>query len=364
LTSRTRGPRNLPATLLLAFLLLSAVAANAHFVSAYTPLAGDSFNYSETITVNNGQGAYSGYTDLTQVSGSERVAAVTGSVVSMSYSYSFQYSSNQGTSSSSQTSGAYTWSSSGYTYINGTDNQVGYTAPVYVWFAMNPSTPVGGSFNILNTRFTVLSKNYSFELPTQDRYVQTIQAEGTGSYTRNDSYGVFTATYTWYEYFDPATGYVVGYNYVEQDSGEYQGQTGGFTYTDNLYVTSSSYPLTAASAPAGGSTSLTSTAAGTLYTYLDYAVGGIVILAVIIIVAIYAATRRRRMKPLPEHSPTPPAPPPSSSESSPWQSGVQMGSRPPEQVVIKEVAMKNCKYCNALIPTTAQTCPYCGAPNR
>ena len=39
-----------------AFLVTFAIAANALPVSAYTPQTGDHFGYSETITVNNGQG--------------------------------------------------------------------------------------------------------------------------------------------------------------------------------------------------------------------------------------------------------------------------------------------------------------------
>ncbi len=342
--------------------MLAVVPAELHSASAYTPQAGDTFSYSETITVNNGQGVYTGYTDQTLVSGSEHMNSVSGSIVSASYSYSLQYSSNQGSSSTGGSQGDFAWSLENYTYTNGTDDQTGYSPPVYVWFAMNPLTPVGGTFYALNTQLTVLSKNYSFDLPSQDKYVQTIQTEGTGEYQRNDSYGVFTAKYTWYEYFDPTTGYIVGYNYVEQDNGEYQGQTGSFTYTDNLYVSSSSYPLATASAPSA--TSSTSTAAptsGLSNEDVEIAVG--VLLSVIIVIAVvYAVTRRkRRQRTLPEHSPMPP-PPPASSSPAPWKSDVDMGSKPPEQVVIKEVAMVKCRYCGALIPSTSGTCPYCGAP--
>lgn len=234
--------------MLFSSLLATAVAVNSHPVAAYTPQKGDYFHYSETITVNNGQGYYTGYTDQTQVSGMEQMNSVNGSTVSASYSYSYQYSSNQGSSTSNSSSGKYTWSPGSFTYVNGTDDQVGYSKPTYVWFAMNTALPVGGTFYVLNTQFTVLSKNYSLQLPTKgNEYVQTIQTEGTGQHQRSDSYGVFTASYTYHEYFDPTTGYVVGYNYVEQDTGQYQGQAGNFTYTDDLYVTSTSYNLVLAS---------------------------------------------------------------------------------------------------------------------
>ena len=344
--------------LLLSLLILSAFAAVVHPVSAYTPQQGDAFRYSETTTVNNGQGSYAGYSDQTLTTGMEQIQSVSGSVVLTRFSTSYNYSSSQGNTSSGSKSGDFTWSTSSYTYVNKTDDQVGYSEPIYVWFAMNPSLPVGGTFWALNTHLAVLSRNYSLQLPTEGKYVQTIEAKGTGQYQRNDAYGVFTATYTWYEYFDPATGYMVGYNYTEQDAGSYQGQAGGFTYTDILYVISTSYPLTAASAP-------TTTPSGTL-SFTDYLDVLIPAVAVVLIVGVVAVVvrRRRRRSPLPEH-PTSPPPPPLSAPPpppEPWGSTVDLGSKPTEQVVIREVAKVNCRYCGTLIPTTVDRCPYCGGP--
>ena len=353
--------------LLFASLLAVATVAGTHAVSAYTPQKGDSFAYSETTTVDNGQGSYMGYKDQTQTNGMQQMDSVNGGLVSASYSYSYDYNNNQGSSTSSSSSGKYTWSAGNFTYVNGTDDQLGfgglsYSRPLYVWFAMDPSLPVGSTFFVLNTQFSVLSKNYSFQLPTQGKNVQAIQTEGTGQYQRNDSYGVFKASYTWYEYFDPATGYLVGYNYVEQDSGQYQGQAGGFTYTDDLYVTSTSYPLTGAAAPPGQTTSSVGRelAAGFPW-YLSYLAVGIVL--VIGAIAIYGARRRRGREPLPKRSP-PPYVPPSAPSSTPFQSNVDLGSRPPEQVVIRDVAKVNCRYCGTLIPSTADVCPYCGGPRQ
>jgi hypothetical protein len=334
--------------------LLLAASASIHSVSAHTPQQGDNFRYSETSKVNNGQGSYTGYTDQTLTTGMEAIKSVSGSTVSSNYSYSYTSSNNQGNTTSGVKSGDFTWSTGTYTYANGTDNQVGYSPPIYVWFAMDPSLPVGGTFWALNTQLTVLSSNYSFALPTEgNRYVQTIEAAGTGQYQRNDAYGVFTATFTWHEYFDPTTGYIVGYNYTEQDTGAYQGQAGSFTYTDALYVTSTSYPLTIASAPPATS-GLSSFA-----PYLEILIPLIVVLLLAVIVAL-AVRGRRRSRPLPEHSPPPP-PSPSTSQA-PWASAVDLGSKPAEQVVIREVAKVNCKYCGTLIPTTVDHCPYCGGP--
>ena len=346
---------NRPATVPLAIFVALLLSANVVTVTAYAPKQGDFFNYAETVTVNNGQGSYDGYTDQTQITGMEQVNSVTASNVSSHYSLSFQYSNSQGNTTSRSMSGDFVWSSADHQYVKGTDNQVGYTAPVSVWFAIDPATPVGGRVVLLNTIFSMVSTNSSFQLPSEGRYVQAIQANGTGSYQRDDSYGIFTATYTWSAYFDPNTGFIVGYLYVEQDSGQYQGVAGSFTYTDHLSVTSTSYGLVTASPPPStqGSTGLLES-----IPYLSL----ILVLAIVLVVgvSIYVA-RRRGHKGLPEHSPTPP----SLSSSSPvWSSSVNLGSRPPEQVVIRDVAKVNCKYCGTLISTTAETCPYCGGPRR
>jgi len=343
-------------------LLILGFASAVRPVSGYAPMQGDSFNYSETISVNNGQGSYTGYTDQTIVNGVEQVSSATASLVSSSFSFSYQYTSSQGNSSSYSSSGKYTWAPGNFTCVTGTDNQVGYSKPTYVWFAMNPALPVGASFYSLNTHMTVLSRNYSLQLPTEDKFVQTIQAQGTGEYQRDDSYGIFTATYTWTEYFDPTTGYIVGYNYVEQDNGEYQGLAGGFTYTDDLYVTTTSYAL------ALGSPSTTTTSSGPLGS-APYAIYALLLVAIVVMIAVvfYAARKSGRGEHIPKHPenmPPSPPPPPPTAPTAPSASQIDLGSKPGEQVVIREVAKVNCKFCGTLIPTTAETCPYCGAPRQ
>jgi hypothetical protein len=195
---------------------------------------------------------------------------------------------------------------------------------------------------------SILDKNYSYQLPSQNRYVQSIYSQGKSSYYRNDSYGKFTASYTWSIYFDPSTGYIIGYNWVEQDS---DSSGNSFTYTENLYVTATSYSLATATAPpSSGSSSL---------WYL--VIGLAVFLAIIIIIVIVAVVARRR-RGLPEHAydysrqPTPYAPP------APQTINLEPKQPPVQQVVIKEVAKVKCKYCGALVDTTALVCPVCGGP--
>ena len=342
--------------MLVSFLLAVSIFATVRAASGYAPQAGEHFNYLQTITVDNGQGSYSGYTDQSTVTGAEHMDSVTGDLVSASFQTSYHYYNNQGNSSSGTASGDYTWSSGNLTYVNGTDDQVGYSSPTYVWFFMDASLPVGGTFYLLNTQFAVMDRNYSYQMPAEvGRYVQTIHARGTGQYQRSDDYGVFAASYTWDEYFDPSTGYIVGYKYVEQDSGQYQGDAGSFTYTDTLYVTSTSYPLAAASAPPA-------TGSGGLDLFIVIPIAMLVLFLVVVIAAAVVARNNRRKHPLPEHSPTPPSltPPP----PTPWDSKINIGSKPPEQVVIREVPMVTCRYCRTLYPATADRCPYCGGPRQ
>jgi hypothetical protein len=271
-------------------------------------------------------------------------------IVSANYSYSWTWNNSTGTTETGSLSGNFTFSSASFLYINGTDDQTGYVNPT-VWFYMDNSIPNGGSFYLLNTEMTVISKNYSYYLPSLDRNVNTIFAQGTSNYQRNDQYGQFVATYTWNAYFDPSTGYIVGYVYVEHDTNS---SGNGFTYTDDLYVNSASYPLTlaVASNPGGGNSSLTQ--------YFSYIIG--IILALVVIVILIYALQRRSRRTLPKHpyqqpyqQPPPPGPPPENIDLTPKQPPVQ-------QIVIKEVVKVKCRYCGALIDSTAQTCPICGAP--
>lgn len=344
--------------LIVAIFAISIIAAipTVHTTTAFSPKMDDFFNYDEVVTVNNGTGGYLGYADQTVYNGTEVVTGVNGDIVSMTYTSNYNYSSNQFTNTTSGTqSGPFAINSSSLLYLNGTDGQTGYTNP-NVWFAMDNTLPVGSSFYLLDSLFTVTSTNASYYVPTMNETVETIAAVGTGSYQRNDSYGLFSASYIWNAYFDPASGYIVGYNYVEQDTNP----NSTFTETDNLYISSSSYPLTVTSAPATTSVPLVTTsfssssAAGVAgISYTDVIIG-VVILGLLIALIAFALSRRGRRPPdIPRHP----------YSSAPPSIDLTPKSQPPvQQVVIKEVAMIPCAYCGALMESTAKVCPRCGAP--
>lgn len=333
----------------IALLLLLPSAAGAGSPGHYLPVAGNKFVYTETITVNHGVGDYTGYTDIGFYNGSIAVTAVQpNGTESAVYASAGRYQNSLGQAYPWSEGGTFTFSAVSYHYVQGTDNQTGYVDP-YVWFYMNNSLGRGATFFLLNTPMTVVGTDVPFPMAASPTgYVATIFAEGNGSYQRADDYGNFTADYNWKAYFDPGTGYIVGYTYSEVDS---NASGDGFTYTDVLTDTSTSFPLSSVAAPAPPSTA----AAASLLPWITLAV---VVVVVVLLVVFFAV--RRRSPALPRHpsaSGTMPAyaPPPPIYLVPRDQPAVQ-------QVVVREVVKVPCRFCGTLIESTVTNCPNCGAP--
>jgi len=342
------------------WLVLLIVAMVAHPAAGaaghYVPVAGDSFAYSETETLSNGVGNYTGYTENWFSNGSFTISAILANgTANATYGTSGHWLNNQGQGSPWSESGSFTFSPSTFHYVQGSDNQTGYVNP-FVWFYINNSLPQDASFYLLNTPMNVVSRDATFGLALSPTgYVRSILTEGNGSYQRNDVYGQFTATYEWTAQFDPSTGYILGYTYVESDS---DGAGDGFTWTDVVSDTHTSFALTTAAAPP---------AAATPFPWLEVVIVVVVVVVVLllILVAVYALrrSRGRRSAPgvnLPQHPASAPTAPP-------------FGAPPPidllprdqpavQQVVVRETVKVPCKFCGTLIDSTATTCPQCGAP--
>jgi len=351
-----------PALVLALVLPLVLLAAPAPAVvpaaSHYLPQSGDHFEYFEEWVLTGETGNYYGYAENEYVNGTVGVNSVASNgTVAAYYSNTDLWENNTGSEYAWTSSGTFTFSPSSYHYVEGTDNQTGYTDP-FVWFYMNNSLPVGSSLYLLNTQMKVVSTDDAYELPPAGgHYVRTIFTEGNGSYERNDVYGVFSATYNWQTFFDPSTGYVVGYLYTEQDTNSSSGES--FAVSDLLYVTNTSYPLTATSGPSSGSTP--SAFPESLAIAI---VVGIVVVVVIVILVILARSRRAK---LPTHSAggsvgfgPPPAAPPVGMP--PPVHLTPSGEPTVQQVVIRETVKVPCRYCGTLIDSTATVCPVCGAP--
>src|SRR5207245_11009840 len=138
--------------------------------------------------------------------------------------------------------------------------------------------------------------------PSRSMNVMVLLLNGLSIDALSSVCGLFTPTYTWDTYFDPLTGYIIGYSYTEHDNNA----GAGFTYTENLYVTSTSYPLTTGSGP------------GFLEQYLGLIVGLVIFIVfiIIVIVVIYAVAKSRRS--LPKH-PFPSERPPPTIDLTPKQ---------------------------------------------
>ena len=306
--------------LVIALLLSFALLITATASIAYTPKVGDHFSFYEVENLGSGTGNYAGYTEQTTVNGTEIVnGTIVNGIVPVSYSFVWTFSSSTGGTNSGKVSGNFTFSSLTFHYVKGTDNQTGYVNP-HVWFCMNNSLPNGGTFYLLNTEMIVMSKDYSYSLPSANENVQAIFAQGSSSYQRNDVYGQFNAVFTWKAYFDPNSGYIIGYDYTEQDTNS----TGnGFTFTDNLYINSADYSLTVV--PSGVSPDV-------------LLIVAIVIIIVVIVTAVYAVSIRRLPKRSSQQSNIPP-------------------STPPKGPAIK------CPYCGGLVyfgDKEITNCEYCG----
>jgi len=330
--------------------LLCLALFSVHAFATFVPQQGDHFSYYEIIEVGSGTGDYAGYTEHTVVIGTENINGVTSDgIVSTHYSYTWDFSSNDGSRDSGSSSGDFTFSSNTFRYINGTDDQIGYVNPT-VWFCIDSSIPEGGTFYLLDTLMAVKSTEYSYHLASGDRYVYAIFAQGNSNWQRDDEYGQFTATYTWNTYFDPTSGYIIGYDYTEHNTNP---SGTGFTYTEKLYITSASYQLETAPPPGPNIIS----------ELLKYAALIFVILIVVgIILIVYALSRTRRR--LPRHPAQRPVYTPPSEQPPPQDINLTPKQAPVQQIVIKEVVKVNCRYCGALIDSTVEKCPYCGAPRR
>jgi len=318
---------------------LALTVLPAHAVPGYNPHQGDYFNYYDVINLTNSTGAFYGYTEHETVNGIERMNQVfVNGTVASNYTYTFNWSNSSGSTQNGKQAGNFSWSSASFQYVKGNDSQTGLVKPLYVWFYMDNSTQPSGTFRLLNTPMTVTSTNYSYSLASQNRYVKAIRAQGSGGYQRNYG-GLFKAAYTYTTYSDPSTGYIIGYDYVEQDTSS----TASFTWTETLYVTTTSYPLTAGAGPSF------------LQQYLGLIIGVaiFIIFIAIIIVVVVAVSRRRRSLPKHTYPQVPIAPP---------QIDLTPKQPPVQQIVIKEVVKVKCKYCGALIDSTVQACPFCGAP--
>lgn len=318
-----------------------------------TPPKGLFFNYAELTSINNGKGNYTGFYCKYWVNGTETVSQIfSNGNISMNYNYSCAVRSvNYNYFNSRMGAGNFTFSTITCAYTNGTDNETGYINP-HIWFYTNPSIKLNSNKEILNTEMKVASVDYNYYPGNSNKNISTIFLTASGTYVRDDSYGVFNASYTWNAYYDKSTGFIVAYVYSEVDS---NGQGDGFTCTNTLYVKSSSYGVNISPVTA-------SPEKGSSFPFMDMAFAALFVFAIIVILAM--SINRRNKNNIKRHSNTGGEVRMTQNPDDGNKKEIHLDpkSSGTEQVVIKEIVKVKCQYCGALIDSTLAKCPVCGAP--
>jgi L-amino acid N-acyltransferase YncA len=215
------------------FMLGSTMLPTVAIVSAEASV-GDYFEYEYNTHVDHGKDYYAGYSDTMRSSSRYEVTAVQGDQVTMKATGSWTFEGSDGAYDSGTVDISFNYSQSTRRYLGPTDVESTYIDPS-VWFWIPPNLDKGQSVRILEDIFTVTSADKTVWMGIIPHKV--IELTTSGSYTRDDDYGVFTATYDDTYCFDRQSGYLVSERYVEQDEG-YQAS---FRFTADLKVTSSSY---------------------------------------------------------------------------------------------------------------------------
>lgn len=203
--------------------------------AASTPLAGDFFEYDLSTFVDQGNGDYVGYSDSLHAHYRYAVESVSGDNVSVRGSGSWAYQDSQGASQSGTDTYYPVFSLTSRQYLSGID--VNLTGPASVWFWIPTNVSVGQVVYVLDEPLTVTSLGATIWLGAVPR--SAILLAGSGTYTRDDAYGAFTAVYTDAYYFDRDTGFIVAERYSEQDTNG----AASFRYRAEVSVTASSYPI-------------------------------------------------------------------------------------------------------------------------
>jgi len=237
---RTRPPALLLVALLALLLPLAAPA------DARDPEAGDFIAYSWARHVGSGSGEYAGYSDNTYSSARLEIQSVNATRVHLRSAYNWSFASNEGDRQSGSVDRAVEfdpatrrWTGR---FTDDDDHDAQNAADFTVWFWIPvEGLAAGDSVDVLDDTFTVVSMQstvWSGWLPRR-----AVELRASGTFSRNDEYGVFQVTYEDVYFYDAVTGYVIAERYTERDRGTWQGRRAEFTWTETVDVTASSYPI-------------------------------------------------------------------------------------------------------------------------
>lgn len=219
-------------------LFVSPLALSA-FAMAATPQTGDYFEYDYNTSVGNGEQAYYGYSDSMHSHYRYSVVSVSGDTVSAEGTGSWSYQDSNGLVLSGSDTYHPVFSVTSRLYLSGID--VNLTGPAAVWFWIPTNVTLDQVVYVLDEPLKVTSLSTTIWLGAIPH--TAVLLEGTGTYTRNDEYGVYTADYTDQYYYDRATGYFISEKYTEHDVGTWQGSPASFDFHADSIVTATSYSV-------------------------------------------------------------------------------------------------------------------------
>jgi L-amino acid N-acyltransferase YncA len=206
---------------------------------ARTPRAGDFFEYDSNSYVDQGAQAYQGYSDSMHSHYRYSVVGASGDTVTMVGTGNWSYQDSNGLVLSGSDPYDPMFSIASREYLAGID--VNLTGPVSVWFWIPTNVTPGQVVYVLDEPLTVATLSATVWLGAVPHSAVLLQ--GSGTYTRNDEYGVYSADYQDMYYYDRDTGYIISEQYTEQDAGTWQGQPASFRYRADLVVSASSYAI-------------------------------------------------------------------------------------------------------------------------
>src|SRR5437879_11814473 len=210
-------------------LLLSVSAAGA------APRTADFFEYNYNTYVDQGTDYYFGYSDKMISHARYTVQSVSGDLATVRGLGCWTFDGSDGTHQSGVTDVTPVFSLSTRRYVSGID--VNASANATVWFWVSMPLALGQTLRILDDVFTVISTDatvWNGIIPHR-----TVQLQASGTYARDDAYGIFAATYTDRYYFDPDSGFVVAESYEERDTNP----SASFRFRAEISLTARSYSV-------------------------------------------------------------------------------------------------------------------------
>lgn len=237
-----RPTRRLTLLSFVVFMVLALPLVLSAFAAARTPQGRDFFEYDSTTSVDQGSGAYEGYTETTQAHYRYTVESVSDGNVTVLGTGSWTYqNSTDGCCQTGNEAYHPVFSLTTRLYAPGTSD-VNTTIPnPAVWFWIPTNVSVGQVIDVLDEALTVTSLSSTVWLGAVPH--STVELRGSGQYYRNDAYGQFTATYQDTYHFDAATGYFVSEDYSETDVGTWEGYAAQFHLGARITVTATSYAI-------------------------------------------------------------------------------------------------------------------------